>query len=141
LLLWLSVCLAGSSALPIGQTAAPTPKPSAVPAPQAGIEAAAREALQQYAAAYEALDADRVKKIQPGVDVEGLRGAFREMRELKVTIDNVRVLSTEGAMARVSCRVTQTLTPRAGSRQTSAVTRVLRLRRQEAVWLIDGFER
>jgi hypothetical protein len=41
----------------------------------------------------------------------------------------------------VSCRVTQTLTPKAGGKQTSAVTRVLRLRRQEAVWLIDGFER
>lgn len=137
----MSVCLVGSSALPIGQATAPSPKPSAVPTPQPAVEAAARDALQQYAAAYEALDADRVKKIQPGVDVEGLRGAFRDMRELKVSIDDVRVLSTDGAVARVSCRVTQTLTPRAGSRQTSAVTRVLRLRRQEAVWLIDGFER
>jgi hypothetical protein len=118
--------------------AAPRPAPAA---PQTPLESSAKDALQQYSAALESLDADEVKKIQPGVDVEGLRRAFREMRELKVTIDNVRVLSTEGAVARVSCRVSQTLTPRAGSKQTTAVTRVLRLRRQEAAWVIDGFER
>ena len=35
----------------------------------------------------------------------------------------------------------QALTPKAGTKQTSTVTRVFRLRKQEAVWLIDGFER
>jgi hypothetical protein len=141
MLLCASLWLLGSSALLAGQATAPTPKPAAVPAPQTPVESAAKEALQQYSAALESLDADRVKKIHPAVDVEGLRGAFRDMRELKVSIDSVRLLSTDGAVARVSCRVTQTLTPRAGSKQTTAVTRVLRLRRQEAVWLIDGFER
>jgi hypothetical protein len=53
----------------------------------------------------------------------------------------VRVLSMDSAMARVSCRVTQTLTPRVGSRQTTAVNRVMRLRRQAGAWVIDGFER
>lgn len=119
--------------------AAPKPQPTAgVPAQ---VEAGIKESLAQYSAALESLDANQVKKVHPAVDVEGLRRAFRDMRELKVAIDDVRVLSTEGAAARVSCRVTQTLTPRAGAKQTSAVTRVLRLRRQEAVWLIDGFER
>jgi hypothetical protein len=121
--------------------AQPPPAPPAPPQAANPLDQAARDALQQYSAALESLDADQVKKIQPGVDVEGLRRAFREMRELRVSIDNVRVLSTEGATARVSCRVTQTLTPKAGGRQTTAVTRVLRLRKQEAVWLIDGFER
>ena len=63
------------------------------------------------------------------------------MRELKVAIDAVRVLSTDGATARVSCRVTQTLTPKVGSKQTTAVTRVMRLRRDANAWIIDGFER
>ena len=126
--------------VPPQRPAAPTP-PTPTPTPQNPLEIAARDALQQYSTALEALDADQVKKIQPSVDAEGLRRAFRDMRELKVTIDNVKVLSTEGPIARVSCRVTQTLTPRAGTRQTTAVTRVLRLRKQEAVWLIDGFER
>jgi hypothetical protein len=117
------------------------PKPPPTPGVPAQVEAAIKQSLAQYSAALESLDADQVKKVHPSVDVEGLRRAFRDMRELKVAIDDVRVLSTEGAAARVSCRVTQTLTPRAGAKQTSAVTRVLRLRRQEAVWLIDGFER
>ena len=130
---------AAASSLILGQTAAPKPQPQS--GSQAQLEAATKEALAQYSAALESLDATQVKKIHPSVDVEGLKRAFRDMRELKVAIDDVRVLSTEGAVARVSCRVTQTLTPKAGAKQTSAVTRVLRLRRQEAVWLIDGFER
>jgi hypothetical protein len=134
--LWLNV-----SALALAQ-AAPQPKPQPVAAPaQTQVEASTREALQQYSAALESLDADQVKKIQPSVDAEGLKRAFREMRELRVTIDNVKLLSTEGSTARVSCRVTQVLTPRAGAKQTTAVTRVMRLRRQETLWVIDGFER
>lgn len=133
----------------VGAQATSPPRPATAQPPSAPataqppnpLDAAATDTLRQYSAALESLDADQVKKIHPAVDVEGLRRAFREMRELKVSIDTVRVLSTEGATARVSCRVTQTLTPKAGSKQTTAVTRVLRLRRQEATWLIDGFER
>jgi hypothetical protein len=44
-------------------------------------------------------------------------------------------------LSRVSCRVKQTLTPKAGSKQTTAVTRVLRLRRDADSRVIDGFER
>jgi soluble cytochrome b562 len=107
----------------------------------AAAEAGVRDALQKYSAALQSLDATAVKKIQPSIPVENLAKAFREMRELKVEIDSVRVLSVNGATARVSCRVTQTLTPKAGSRQTTAVTRVIRLRRDASAWLIDGFER
>jgi hypothetical protein len=125
----------------------PPPKPGGPPVPpvppgtQTAVEAPIKDALQQYATALMSLDAEQVKKIHPTVDVEGLRRAFREMRELKVEIDGARVLSIDGAIARVSCRVLQTLTPKAGTRQASTVTRVFRLRKQEAVWLIDGFER
>ena len=51
-----------------------------------------REALQQYASALESLDAEAVKKVQPSIDVEGLKRAFREMRSLEVAIDNIRLL-------------------------------------------------
>jgi hypothetical protein len=37
--------------------------------------------------------------------------------------------------------VTQTLTPKAGTKKTTAVTRVIRFRRQAGGWLIDAFER
>jgi hypothetical protein len=135
---WL--CLQMSSGV-LASQATPAQRPAVPAAPQTPLETAVRDALQQYSAALEALDAEQVKKIHPSVDSEGLKRAFREMRELKVTIDTIKVLSTDGTTARVSCRVTQTLTPRAGTKQNNTVTRVMRLRRQETAWLIDGFER
>ena len=107
----------------------------------ATAEIGVRDALQRYSAALESLDANAVKKVQPSIPTDSLAKAFKDMRELKVAIDAVRVLSIDGTMARVSCRVTQTLTPRIGSRKTTAVTRVMRLRREADSWVIDGFER
>jgi hypothetical protein len=101
----------------------------------------ARDALQKYSAALQSLDANAVKKVQPSINADNLAKAFREMRELKVEIEAVRVLSAEPATMRVSCRVTQTLTPKAGARQMTAVTRVIRLRRDATTWVIDAFER
>jgi Tol biopolymer transport system component len=118
-------------------------------APAGPAEAGVRDMLQRYSAALESLDANAVKKVQPSIPTDNLARAFKDMRELKVAIDAVRVLSVDGTTARVSCRVTQTLTPRVGSRQTTTVTRVMRLRRvvdssvspSADVWVIDGFER
>ena len=115
--------------------------PAAPYAQTTTTEMGVRDALQRYSAALESLDAAAVKKVQPSLPADSLAKAFRDMRELKVTIDAVRVLSTDGTIARVSCRVTQALTPRVGARQTTAVTRVLRLRRNADMWVIDGFER
>jgi hypothetical protein len=120
---------------------APAPAPAPAAQPDKSVDPGVRDALLQYAAALESLDADAVKKVQPSIDVEGLKRAFREMRALEVDIDNIRLLSSESGSARVSCRVAQTLTPKAGSRQTTSVTRVLRLRRQDSGWIIQGFER
>jgi hypothetical protein len=113
----------------------------AVQQPEPTAEPALRETLERYVSALESLDADAVKKVQPSIDADGLKRAFGEMRSLDVEIDNIRVLSADRTSARVSCRVTQTLTPKAGSRQKSTVTRVLRLRRQETGWVIQDFER
>jgi hypothetical protein len=109
--------------------------------PDRALESAARDVLQRYATALAALDAEGVKKVQPAVDVDTLKKAFKEMRTLAVAIDNVRVLSSDESNMRVSCRVEQTLTPRAGAKQTTKVTRVMRLRKQEGLWTIEGFER
>lgn len=113
----------------------------AVQQPETTAEPALRETLERYVSALESLDADAVKKVQPSIDADGLKRAFGEMRSLDVEIDSIRVLSSDRTSARVSCRVTQTLTPKAGSRQKSTVTRVLRLRRQDAGWVIQDFER
>lgn len=109
--------------------------------PTPAAEADVRDALQRYSAALESLDAAAVKKVQPSIPAESLAKAFRDMRELDVTIDMIRVLSFDGATARVSCRVTQTLTPKAGAKRTTTVTRVMRLKRNPDLWIIDGFER
>jgi hypothetical protein len=122
---------------PLGAVAGRNQQPS----PDPLVEPAVRDTLQRYEAALESLDANAVKKVQPSIDVDSLKRAFGEMRSLEVDIDNIRVLSGDRTSARVSCRVTQTLTPKAGSRQKSTVTRVLRLRRQDNGWVIQDFER
>ena len=110
-------------------------------APSTAAEAGVRDMLQRYSAALESLDVNAVKKVQPSIPTDDLAKAFREMRELKVMIGAVRILSMDGTKARVSCHVTQTLTPKIGTKQTTAVTRVMRLRREAESWVIDGFER
>jgi hypothetical protein len=111
------------------------------PAQTNAAEAGVRDTLQRYSAALESLDATAVKKVQPSLPEETLARAFKDMRELKVAIDDVKVLSIDGTTARVSCRVMQTLTPKTGSKKTTAVTRVMRLKRGAEAWFIDGFER
>lgn len=128
--------LVGLCALMLASVAATAPQSASTTA-----DTAARETLQRYSAALESLDASAVKKVQPSISVENLTKAFKEMRELKVAIDAVKVLSSDANSARVSCRVAQTLTPKAGSKQTTAVTRVVRLRRAGEAWVIDSFER
>lgn len=108
---------------------------------QPAVAAAAAALLLQYSTALEGLDADAVKKVQPSADVATLKNAFRQMRSLEVDIDEIVVLSATDTTARVSCRVRQTLVPRAGSKQTTTVTRVVRLKRQPDAWLIETFER
>jgi len=105
------------------------------------VEAGIRELLQQYSVAFGSRDALAVKKVQPSIDIENLKNAFNDMRALEVMIDEIKILSTESTTTRVSCRFTQTLTPKAGSKRTVAVTRVMRLRKQDSGWVIDAFER
>ena len=105
------------------------------------VESEVLGALQRYSAALGSLDATAVKKVQPSIDLDSLKKAFRDMRSLEVAIDEVKVLTVDAAGVRVSCRVTQTLTPKGGARQTVSVVRVIRLRNQENGWVIEAFER
>jgi hypothetical protein len=136
-----AACLIAMVAMTIGIAPAGRVSAQGSQAASAQIEVAIRDTLRQYSTALAHLDADAVKKVQPSIEVENLRRAFKEMRALNVTIEDVRVLAADDTMARVSCKVNQTLTPKAGSKQTTAVTRVMRLRRQVGSWIIDSFER
>ena len=85
-------------------------------------DAAMRDTLQRYSAALgESRPRKPCAKCTLGISLA--TKAFRDMRELKVVIDTVRVLSTDGKSARVSCRIEQTLTPQVGSKQTTTVVR------------------
>jgi hypothetical protein len=122
------------------QAAVPAERATPQP-PSPAVENGVRDALQRYSAALHSLDANAVKKVQPSIDVDSLKRAFRDMRSLEVGIDDVKVLSADATGARVSCKVTQTLTPKMGAKQTAAVTRVIRLHSQDSGWVIDSFER
>ena len=115
--------------------------PAVLAQASASSESGVRETLQRYSAALESLDANAVKKVQPSISTTSLAKAFKDMRELKVAIDEVRVLSTDRTTALVSCRVTQTLTPRVGAKRTTALTRVMHMRRDADAWVIERFER
>jgi hypothetical protein len=112
-------------------------------APSSGrpVDPALRETLSQYASAFRSLDAAAVKRVQPSANIASLQSAFNEMRSLDVDIDEITMLSEDSTATRISCRVRQTLTPKAGSRKSIEVVRVVRLRKQNTAWVIDAFER
>ncbi len=136
-LLVLAVC--GLVAVPASERVAG--RGTAPPAQVSSSEADVLKVLEQYSSALERLDAAAVKETQPSIDAANLERAFRDMEALEVDIEEVEFLSIDESTARVSCRVTQTLTPKAGSRQTTSVDRVLRLRKLTDSWVIDAFER
>jgi hypothetical protein len=105
------------------------------------VDSTLQDTLKQYATAFQSLDAAGVKKVQPSANAASLQNAFKEMRALEIVIDEITVLSEDSTATRVSCRVRQTLTPKAGSRRSIDVIRVIRLRRQNNSWVIDAFER
>jgi hypothetical protein len=105
------------------------------------VDPGVQETLKQYATAFQHLDAAGVKRVHPAANEASLQSAFREMRALDVSIDDIQVLSQDSTATRVSCRVRQTLIPKAGSRKSIEVNRVIRLRRQNNGWVIDAFER
>lgn len=67
-----------------------------------------------------AADPERLARFERRRDVDSRRHvdkAFKDMPELKVAIDAVRVLSADGGTVRVRCRVTD---PRVGAKRTTA---------------------
>jgi hypothetical protein len=138
---WALLALACAASVTVGAGAPHAASGPPQHAADRSADTGVRELLQQYSTALESLDAEAVKKVQPAIDLGSLKKAFDEMRALDVDIEDVKVLSGDARVARVSCRVTQTLTPKAGSKRTTTVTRVIRMRRADEGWVIDAFER
>ena len=115
--------------------AKPTPPPPAQPS-IAAEEAAIRATLREYAAAYESLNVDAVRRVYPTVNAEALARSFREMSSQQVQITADDTITIDGATAVVRCTVIQSFTPKVGAGQRRNVPSVFRLQKTGGRWVI-----
>ena len=106
-----------------------TPK---VPAPSpVSSERIVRGVLNEYAAAYSALDADAAQRLWPDVNRAALARAFAGLASQQIALDNCRI-DLAGSAAHAECRGTMKWTPRVGDR---------RAKTERRTWTFDLAER
>jgi Protein kinase domain len=119
-------------------TQQPLPMPPASP-PAQSTSVSEREAilatLREYAAAYESLNAEAVRRVFPSIDVARLAARFRDLRAQQVAMTNEQI-SIDGTTAVVRCKVRQAYTPRVGSGGSQTVDAEFRLQKIGGRWLI-----
>jgi tetratricopeptide (TPR) repeat protein len=120
---------------PPPSTAKPTPPAPAQPS-IAAEEAAIRATLREYAAAYESLSVDAVRRVYPTVNAEALARSFRELSSQQVQISGDDKITIDGATAVVRCTVVQSFTPRVGQGRRQNVQSVFRLQKTGGRWVI-----
>jgi hypothetical protein len=130
---------AGSTPRPPTVTA-PAPPAPAPPllSPQSAVtpdEAAIRTTLREYAAGFESLSVDAVRRVYPGVDAAALERSFRHMssQQIEIRVDRI---SIDGAIAVVHCEVRQAFTPRVGQGQSRTLQSVFRFQKSGGRWVI-----
>ncbi len=106
-------------AVEIAAPAAPPPAAAplaaaAPPAAELSQEPLVRRTLNQYAAAYSALDANAASRVWPRVDRGALSRAFETLASQQVSLGDCRVDVT-GARARAVCSGSATWAPKIGS--------------------------
>ena len=140
---------------PLVAQAPPPPSPALTPAPPttaaaappslppAQSQTAARQAirgvLDEYRAAFERLNADALKAVQPGVDYDAMKKTFASVTGYTVRID-FKEVSVDGDTGTASCLVTYNPTPKPAGKLQPVAT-VFHLRRTGDVWLIERLER
>ncbi len=92
---------------------APAPKDGSTPA-EPSDEPLVRNALDRYAQAYSALDADAAQRVWPRVDRTALSRAFETLASQQVSLGDCEVDVT-GATARATCSGSATWAPKVGS--------------------------
>ena len=102
----------------------------AAPSPVSG-ERIVRGVLNEYAAAYSALDADAAQRLWPDVNRAALARAFAGLASQQIALDNCRV-DLAGSAAHAECRGTMKWTPRVGDR---------RAKTERRTWTFDLAER
>jgi hypothetical protein len=115
----------------------PAPAPPAPPTRTFPTDAAVRTALDRYAAAYSALDADAAERVWPGVNHAALTRAFDGLVSQRISLGNCRI-DVSGATARASCAGSATWTPKigGGAPHTEARLWTFDLARAGADWRI-----
>jgi ketosteroid isomerase-like protein len=114
-----------------------TPPPSA-PATVVNEEAAIRQVIQRYQAAYESRNAQAAKAVNPSIDARKLADTFKDYTSLKYEIQISRVdVNTDGQSASVAGTVTSQPTAKTGTPKPSKSNAVFRLRKSGDGWLIQ----
>lgn len=121
---------------PVAERPAESARPAAAPANE---DAAVREALRQYEAAYESLDPAAVKRIVPALDVRELARTFDNYRAYSIEIAISNILF-EGSLARVVCVVKRTFTPKAGRGASVSTQTTFRMQKTGSAWVVVGVE-
>jgi tetratricopeptide (TPR) repeat protein len=125
----------GASPAPTEPRVAPeTPKP-ALPKPSPSAEEQVGRVLEEYEAAYERLDTAAVNRLHPSVSREQWARMFGDYRSLSMTIANPRI-SISGDSAVVTCTITTSIRPRAGTPQQFTTQTTFRLQKQGDSWVI-----
>jgi hypothetical protein len=118
----------------------PEPRPSERPAaPPVDEAAAVRSVIGRYVRAWESLDAAAVQAVQPKVDVQALRRAFRGFRTLQMTMSDCDV-RVQGDAATAVCRRSQRIVPEVGRQLTDNSRVRFRFHRAGGGWVIDGID-
>ena len=113
--------------------------PVSMPAPivtEPSPETLVRGVLNQYAAAYNRLDAGAAQRVWPGVNRAALSRAFEGLSSQRVSLGNCAV-SVTGAAARAQCAGSTTWSPRVGAGERTEDRRwTFNLARSGSEWRI-----
>jgi len=123
-----------SGSAPTSPGSAPTSRPGVAPAaaaprvdPAASAEAAVRQVLQRYVAAYNRLDASAARAVWPGVDRDALQRAFSQLEAQTLRFDRCTIsVDDEGGSA--NCAGQAQWVPRVGDQDA---------RRERRTWRFD----
>lgn len=129
---------------PAPQAPSVPPPPATQPVVPAQSEAAAKQAvrgvLEEYRTAFESLNAEAIRAVQPGVDAGALQANFSAVTAYNVKMQ-VQSLAFDGpSLARANCLMTYSPVPKP-SGKIPPVPTVFHLRRSGEVWLIEKIVR
>jgi eukaryotic-like serine/threonine-protein kinase len=123
---------------PAESATAPPPAGAAVPAPTPATvdeRPAVSRVLRAYEQAYADLSPNAVAKLYPGVDVDGLKRGFDQLRSMQVQLQNEQI-RIEGATAVATGTWVTIARAKVGAAQQASAPIELRLQKSQSGWTI-----